>query len=119
MKRSAPPLGFHGLTIGCPDPVRAARAWNSLLRLPVLRRSAAEVVLGGGPELFIRFRRRSGAPRVEEAHLAVEKIRAFRRPTTDDSLGGRSFARTLPGPDLVVREFERAPRGTWKKPRRR
>lgn len=111
-------LGFHGLTIGCPDPARAARAWNSLLRLPVLRRSAAEVVLGGGPELFVRFRRRSGAPRVEEAHLAVEKIRAFRRASSDDALGGRSFVRDLPGSALVVRQFESSPGPRWKKRRR-
>jgi hypothetical protein len=31
------PLGFHGVTIACPGPARAAREWPALLGLPLLR----------------------------------------------------------------------------------
>jgi len=112
------PLGFHGVTIGCPDPAGAARKWRALVGFPVLRRSADEVILGAGPELFVRFRRRPGAAAVEELHLAVEEIGAFRRPSAADPLGGRSFVRDAPGAALVVRQLERAPAGRWKKRRR-
>jgi hypothetical protein len=76
------------------------------------------VILGAGPELFVRFRRRSGAPSVEDLHLAVQEIAAFRRPVSEDALGGRSFARDLPGAALVLRQIERAPGRRWKKRRR-
>lgn len=118
MRKKPVPLAFHGVTIACADPASAARAWQRLLRLPVLRKSPREVLLGAGPELFLRFRRRSGPPRVDELHLAVEDLAPFRRPSSPDALGGDSFSRTLEGATLVVRQFERAPRSPWKKRRR-
>ena len=116
---SEEPLGFHGITIACADPAAAAERWRRLLRLPVLRRAPGEVVLGAGPELFVRFRRRSGPPRVEEVHLAVADLAPLRRPASSDALGGESFSRELDGATLFVRRFARPPRPRWKRKRRR
>jgi catechol 2,3-dioxygenase-like lactoylglutathione lyase family enzyme len=113
------PLGFHGVTIACADPAASAEKWRRLLRLPVLRRAPGEVVLGGGPELFVRFVRRSGPARVEEVHLAVDDLAAFRRGSASDALGGDSFSRELDGATLLVRRFARPPRPRWKRKRSR
>ena len=123
MKRKRPvPIAFHGITIRAADPVAAARRAAGILGWPVLRRRRGEVVLGEGPELFLRFVRAAPgeAAGVAELHLAVEELARIRRRTERDDLGGDSAAAMLgDGLALTLREFTRAPGPKWKRPRKR
>jgi len=123
VKRTAPtPLAFHGIGIRARDPEALARRLRRLLGWDVLRRTSREVVLGGGPELFIAIRKGSpdGTAGVDELHLAVEGIRRSRRKTKEDPLGGDSWAAEIAGPlTLVIREPKRAPAKRWAKRRSR
>jgi hypothetical protein len=120
-KKDAPaPVAFHGITIRARDPEALARRARAILGWPVLRRSRTEVVLGEGPELFLRIvrTRRGEGEGVSEVHLAVEKLAKSRRKTVEDPLGGDSRTdELLDGVALTLREFKRAPGGTWQKKR--
>jgi len=121
VKRTAPtPLAFHGIGIRARDPEALARRLRRLLGWDVLRRTSREVVLGGGPELFIAIRRGSpgGTEGVDELHLAVEGIPRSRRKTEEDPLGGDSWSAAIGnGLTLTVREPKRAPARRWVKKR--
>ena len=113
-------LGIHGLVIRARDRKRLAKRLGDLLGLPVLRRSRGEIVLGGGPELFIAVRAatRSRPEGLEEIHIAVEEIATARRKTIEDALGGDSWTRSLgAGLTLTVRQFRRPPGRRWRKNR--
>jgi len=115
------PIAFHGITLRARDPEAAARKVAAILGWPMLRSSRNEIVLGDGPELFLRIvRARQGeSDAVAEIHLAVEKLAKSRRKTAPDPLGGDSRSDQLTeGVALTLREFKRAPAGSWKKPRR-
>ncbi len=133
-KKSPTPLAFHGIVIRTGDPEALARRIAPILGWPVLSRSAAEIVLGAGPELFFilrasRSRGRRTVPNgrdagvvVEEIHLAVKSIGQSRRRVEQDGMGGDSWSvrlseKSAPEVKLHVREFRRAPRGKWKKKR--
>lgn len=114
------PVAFHGIAIRTADPEAAARKAAGILGWPVLRRSRSEVVLGEGPELFLRIlrARRGEDDGVAELHLAVENLARGRRKTKPDPLGGDSRTdQLIEGVALTLREFKRAPGGGWKKKR--
>jgi hypothetical protein len=115
MSDSPERLGFHGLVIETSELEADARRWASRTGLPVLFRGKREVILGEGPELFVRLRRGSGPLRITEAHLAVRNF-SLRNPSAD-ALGGDS--RRVPmGPlVLALREFRRAPSPRWRRKR--
>lgn len=121
MKKNRPvPIAFHGITIRAGDLEAAERRARRILGWPVLRRTRSEVILGEGPELFVRITRarRGEAEGVSELHLAVEKLSKDRRKTAPDPLGGDSRSEELiPQAALTLREFKRAPSGTWKRKR--
>jgi hypothetical protein len=81
----------------------------------VLFRNAREIVLGEGPELFIRLRRGRGPARIAETHLAVRDLRSG--AASPDALGGDSARVTIGEAVLVLRRFRRAPSPRWR-PRR-
>jgi hypothetical protein len=123
VKKNHPaPVAFHGLAIRARNPEAAARRAAAILGWPILRKSRNEIVLGEGPELFLRFLRAAPGQRegVDEIHLAVEDLSKSRRKTEADALGGDSRTETVTdGVALTLREFKRAPRGKWKRPRSR
>ena len=105
--------GVHGLVIEVDDPVRAARQWSRALGLPILRKRAREVVLGG-LSLFVVLRRSRGdASGLSEVHVAVESLSA--RRLDEDSLGGRHSAIDLGESRLrlVIRELTGPPSAAW------
>lgn len=120
-KKDAPvPVAFHGIAIRANDPDAVARKAAGILGWPVLRRRRGEIVLGDGPELFLRILRARRGERegVSELHLAVEQLAKTRRKTEPDALGGDSRTdEILEGVALTLRDFQRAPKGTWKKKR--
>jgi len=111
------PVAFHGITFRARDPEALARRARAILGWPVLRKTRREIVLGDGPELFLRIVR--GEPDgVVELHLAVEKLSKSRRRTERDDLGGDSCSEDLiEGLALTLREFKRAPGRKWNKKR--
>ena len=114
------PVAFHGIAVRASDPDAAARRAREILGWPVLRRTRSEIVLGEGPELFLRIvrARRGESEGVSELHLAVENLSKSRRKTSPDPLGGDSRSDALiRGVALTLREFRRAPKGAWKKKR--
>ncbi len=117
-RRSAAALGFHGLAFRSANPRRLAEEWRSLSGLGPLRKTRGGYVLGG-PELFVIVRKgRAGSTdTLEEVHLAVENVAATRRKTAEDPLGGDSWSRRLGIFELVVRQFQRAPSGSWRRKR--
>ncbi|HYK43214.1 MAG TPA: hypothetical protein VE007_12560 [Thermoanaerobaculia bacterium] len=121
-KKNAPvPVAFHGIAIRAVDPDAVARRAAAMLGWPVLRRSRAEIILGDGPELFLRIvrARRGENEGLAELHLAVEELAKSRRKTVPDPLGGDSrTGELMRGVALTLREFKRAPAGAWKKKRR-
>lgn len=122
MKPAPIPLAFHGVVIRARDPELVARTVRSLLGWRTLSRSAREIVLGEGPELFLAIRkvRRGEAEGVEALHLAVERLGQARRKAVSDGLGGDSWTRPLAGAlELTVREFRRAPGARWRSKRRK
>lgn len=111
-------LGFHGLVFRSADPRRLAEEWRSLSGIGPLRKTREGYVLGG-PELFVIVRkgRAASADTLDEVHLAIENVAATRRKTVEDPLGGDSWSRRLGSLDLVVRQFQRAPSGSWRRKR--
>ena len=110
-------LGMHGVTLRVDDLASAVRVIRRALGLEVLRRTRGEVVLGSGPECFVRLRR-GDRPGVEEVHVAVRELESgVGKP---DALGGRSVERRISGLSLIVRQFEAEPDPRWRrKPRRK
>lgn len=120
MKRETEILGFHGLVFRSADPERTAKEWRAMLGLPVLRRQRGEIVLGAGPELFVRILkgRRGEAEGLVEIHAAVEEISATGRKSAPDPLGGDSWSRAAGETRVWVRQFRRAPSAAWRKKRK-
>lgn len=116
-KREPELLGFHGLVLRSADPPALAQQWMELTGLPILRRTAREIVLGRGPELFVTIRRsRPGvADGIEEAHLAVKRLADTGRRGEPDPLGGDSFSRGAGELRLTMRELRRPPAPRWRK----
>jgi len=112
-------LGLHGLVIRVDDLAAAERELREALGLSVLRRTRREVVLGEGPELFVRLRQAAGArpPVVEEIHVAVRGLET--RAGRPDALGGLAVVRRVSGSTLWVREFRSEPGPSWRKRRTR
>jgi len=109
-------LGLHGVVVVSARPARDAAEWARRGRLPVLRRSAREIRLGVGPELFIAFRKgRVERPTVTELHVAVRNLEGLGRA---DAMGGDSLAFSLQGLRLVLRQFRRGPHRAWAPARR-
>jgi hypothetical protein len=121
VKKNRPvPVAFHGIAIRARDPEAVARRVARILGWPVLRKNRSEIVLGEGPELFLRIVRaeRGEADGVAELHLAVEELSKSRRNTEADALGGDSRSDALiDGLFVTLREFKRAPGRKWKRPR--
>jgi hypothetical protein len=118
MKRFPTAVTFHGLTIRASDSRALARRLRDILGWPTLRSSPREIVLGEGPELFLRIVPGSRTARdgVAEVHLAVKDLAKTRRQNREDALGGDSLRDELSeGFDLVQREFRRAPSARWKR----
>jgi hypothetical protein len=123
MKKKRPaPLAFHGFAVRARDPETAARRAAAILGWPVLRKSRSEIVLGDGPDLFLRIVRAARGQRegIDEIHLAVGELSKSGRKTNADALGGDSRTQILfDGVALTLREFKRAPRGKWRRRRNR
>ena len=116
-KRRPVPVAFHGIALRVRDPEAVARRARAILGWPVLRKARGEIVLGEGPELFLRILR-GELEGVVEMHLAVEDLSKSRRKTERDDLGGDSRSEDLvESLALTLREFKRAPRAKWKKKR--
>ena len=119
-KREPELLGFHGLVLRSADPPALAQQWMKLTGMPVLRRTAREIILGRGPELFVTIRRsRAGVgDGIEEVHLAVKRLVEAGRRGERDPLGGDSFSRRAGELRLTMRECRRPPAPRWRKTRK-
>jgi hypothetical protein len=119
-KREPELLGFHGLVLRSADPPALAQQWMNLTGMPVLRRTAREIILGRGPELFVAIRRsRAGVgDGIVEVHLAVKRLVGAGRRGERDPLGGDSFSRSAGELRLTMREFRRPPAPRWRKTRK-
>jgi hypothetical protein len=116
-KKRPVPVAFHGIAFRARHPEALARRAREIFGWKILRKTRSEIVLGDGPELFLRIVR--GEPDgVVELHLAVENLSKSRRRTERDDLGGDSRSENLiEGVALTLREFKRAPGPKWRKKR--
>lgn len=118
MKRHPRPLAFHGVDLRARDPKALARRLREILGWKTLRETSREIVLGEGPELFVRIVPAARGERdgVAEVHLAVEDLAKTRLRTQEDALGGDSRTEAAAdGLSLTLREFRRAPGARWRR----